>query len=186
MEKVFTVSHKVIVPTDFTGFVSLSEMEKTAVLFDLVSTVKELNKKIKTLELASSPKEQGTEPSTVSTDDTAKPVDVAPKAKVASTGKNGAHHKGGRIGVQTGKTCKYRYISYDKKKNVYIAETEDRGERLRMGRDKDPVALALKVDAFLDKFEADNPTAKKRPRNKNFHPEVMEVYVAQQAQKEKK
>jgi len=185
MEKVFTLSHKVIVPTDFTGFVSLSEMEKTAVLFDLVSTVNELEKKTKTLEMASRPQEQDTEPPAADTADTVKPVDVAPKAKVASTGKNGAHHKGGRIGVQTGKTCKYRYISYDKKKNVYIAETEDRGKRLRMGRDKDPVALALKVDAFLDKFEADNPTAKKRPRNKNFHPEIMKLYVAQQPQEEK-
>ncbi len=99
------------------------------------------------------------------------------KEAKSGSSRNGAHHKGGRIGVKSGKSSKYRYMSYDKKNDIYIAETEDRGKKLKMGRDKDPVALALKVDAFLDKFEANDPTAKKRPRNRNFHPEVMEAFI---------
>ena len=190
MEKTFTVT----VPTgisDFTGFVGLSEVQKTAVLFEAVSTIGKLealaiqqgkkinylNRKTKTLEMASRPQEQGIEPSTTDTVDVAKTRVKIAKAEVpASTGEKSTGNEGSTFGKKIGKSSRYHFINVQMRNNKfynYRASTSIGGKSVGMGTSKDEIQCALMADAYLDKIGDE-----KRKRNRDEFPEVREAFIA--------
>ncbi len=188
MEKVFTLSHKVIVPTDFTGFVSLSEMGKTAVLFDLVSTVnglealsiqqgKKINYlsgKIKSLKMASRPQEQGTEPPTTDTATEVDKVSVSTEEKATDPTGIDKRSEGATLGKKIGKTSKYHFVNvqmHNDKFRTFKASTTINKKTVGMGTSKNEIQCALFADKFLDEIGD-----KKRPRNRNDFPEIMTAY----------
>ncbi len=113
------------------------------------------------------------------------PQIVAPTAQDDdASGKTNAR-TAGSIGKKSGKSSKYHYIYHDKYRNMYKADTQSGDIRLRMGKNKSETQLALIVDAFLDKYENDNPTVKKRPRNRDDFPEVNDLYLQQQQREDR-
>jgi hypothetical protein len=183
MEKVFTLSHKVIVPTDFTGFVSLSDMEKTAILFDLMVTTNKLealarcydkeidllHEEIKALKSAYRPQERGTEPA---------PVASSPNTedRIEIIVDEPSNSDGSTLNKKLGKTSKYHYINAQNRNGKFQsfrANTTINGKSAGMGSSADEIKCALMADAYLDKI-GDN----KRKRNRDEFPEVREAFIA--------
>ena len=75
----------------------------------------------------------------------------------------------------------YHYVGIqlrNGKFDSYRANTTINGKSTGMGTSKNEIECALMADAYLDEYEANNPTAKKRPKNRDDFPEVGEAFIA--------
>lgn len=87
-----------------------------------------------------------------------------------------SHTWNGTVGAKIGKTSRYHYVNFDRKKDRYKGSTSFGGKTIHIGTFKDEIECALMVDIFLDSTEDDGG----RLRNRNDFPEVMEAYMIQQ------
>ncbi len=187
MEKIFTISHTLNVPTDmsdFTSFVRMSDVEIRAVMFDLMLRVNKSEKKVsllheevRALQSVSRPQEQGIEPSSSDSVDVAKTRVKIAKAEVpASTGEKSTGNEGSTLGKKIGKTSKYHFVNVQMRNDKFYtfkASTSVGGKSVNMGSHKDEIQCAVLADAYLD-----NIGDKKRPRNRDEFTEVLEAYKA--------
>lgn len=81
----------------------------------------------------------------------------------------GGHNK--HLGTKTGKTSKYHYIDHLKKGGKFRAKVRIDNTIINLGLFVNEIDAALAVDAQLDEL-----IDKKRPRNRDEFPEVMEAY----------
>ena len=177
MKKVLTLTSTTVVPTDFTEFTNLSEINHRAITFTMMNMIDELKKELNALKLASRPQGMGKEPTA---SDTPVKVDKAhavpiPKEEVVPVAKP-TNSGDGNFNRKIGKTSKYRLVSFNKKEQTFVGQLKVADKNVRIAQSKDELKCALMVDAYLDE-SGDT----KHIRNRDNNPEVMEAYLAAKA-----
>ncbi len=76
------------------------------------------------------------------------------------------------FGTKVGKTSKYHYVYFTD--NKYIASVTIKGKKVIVGAFDDEDHAAHIIDLYLDRIDDTQ-----RPRNRDEHPEIMELYLSQ-------